>query len=67
MIKRSIALAMLVLFGINVMAQGVQEATVNVGALTVPAYTLNTDKDVKLVQEAMKQRLKDAKLKTKSV
>ncbi len=58
---------MLVLFGINVMAQGVQEATVNVGALTVPAYTLNTDKDVKLVQEAMKQRLKDAKLKTKSV
>lgn len=67
MIKKVFALAMVALFGANVMAQSVQEATVNVGALTVPAYILNTDKDVKLVQEAMKQRLKDMKLKTKSV
>ncbi len=65
--KSILAFAMLALFGANVIAQSVQEATVNVGALTVPAYTLNTNKDVKLVQEAMKQRLKDAKLKTKSV
>lgn len=67
MIKKVFALAMVALFGANVMAQGVQEATVNVGALTVPAYTLSVNKDVKMVQEAMKQRLKDAKLKTKSV
>lgn len=67
MIKKVFAFAMVALFAANVMAQGVQEATVNVGALTVPAYTLNSSKDVKLVQEAMKQRLKDAKLKTKSV
>ena len=65
--KRIFAFAMLALFGANVMAQSVQEATVNVGALTVPAYTMTLDKDAKMVQEAMKQRLKDMKLKTKTV
>lgn len=65
--KRIFAFALLALFGANVMAQSVQEATVNVGALTVPAYTMTLDKDAKMVQEAMKQRLKDMKLKTKTV
>ena len=51
------------LLGINAMAQTVQEATVQVGTLTVPAYTLSVEKDVKLVQNALNQRFKDAKLK----
>ena len=66
MLKKTIVAALVVLFGINAMAQTVQEATVQVGTLTVPAYTLSVEKDVKLVQNALNQRFKDAKLKTKS-
>jgi len=66
MLKKTIVAALVMLFGINAMAQTVQEATVQVGTLTVPAYTLSVEKDVKLVQNALNQRFKDAKLKTKS-
>lgn len=65
MIKKVIALSLAVFMGTSLMAQSVQETTTMVGEKTVTAYTMSLQKDVKLVQEAMNQRLKDAKLKTK--
>lgn len=64
MVKKSIVLAILAMFAVNAMAQIAQEATVKVGMLTVPAYTLSIEKDVKMVQNGLNQYLKDAKLKT---
>lgn len=65
MIKKVIALALAAFIGTSLMAQTVQETTTMVGEKTVTAYTVSLQKDVKMVQEAMNQRLKDAKLKTK--
>ncbi len=65
MIKKVIALALAAFIGTSLMAQSVQETTAMVGEKTVTAYTVSLQKDVKMVQEAMNQRLKDAKLKTK--
>ena len=44
-------------------AQSVTESTLQVGGLTVPAATVTLQKDAKMVQDAMIQYLKDAKLK----
>ena len=65
MVKKIIALALVAFIGTSLMAQNVQEITTKVGEKTVTAYTLTLQKDVDLVQDAMNQRLKDAKLKTK--
>lgn len=65
MIKKVIVLALAAFVGTSLMAQTVQETTAQVGEKTVTAYTVSLQKDVKMVQEAMNQRLKDAKLKTK--
>lgn len=65
MIKKVIVLALAVFMGTSLMAQSVQETTAMVGEKTVTAYTVSLQKDVKMVQDAMNQRLKDAKLKTK--
>lgn len=65
MVKKVIALALAAFMGVNLMAQSVLETTAMVGEKTVTAYTISMQKDVKIVQEAMNQRLKDAKLKTK--
>lgn len=65
MIKKVIVLALVAFIGTSLMAQTVQETTTMVGEKTVTAYTVSLQKDVKMVQEAMNQRLKDAKLKTK--
>lgn len=65
MIKKVIVLALAAFIGTSLMAQTVQETTTMVGEKTVTAYTVSLQKDVKMVQEAMNQRLKDAKLKTK--
>ena len=67
MVKRITIVALAVLFGLNVSAQAVQETVVQVGTLKVPAYTLTIEKDVKMVQNALNQRFKDEKLKTRSV
>lgn len=66
MVKKTIALALAVLFGANIMAQSIQETTLSVNGLTVPGYTMTVDKDIKMVQNAVEQRFKDAKLKTKN-
>ena len=65
MIKKLIALAFAAFVGTSLVAQSVQETTVMVGEKTVNAYTVSLQKDVDLVQDAMNQRLKEAKLKTK--
>lgn len=56
--------AMLALF-VGVKAQDVQATSAQVGPVTAPAYTVTINKDDKLVQNAMNQRLKEADLKTK--
>ncbi len=67
MVKKVFVAAFAVLMGMNLMAQSVQETTAMVGSLTVPAYTMTLEKEAKTVQEAVAQRFKDAKLKTKNV
>lgn len=67
MFKKSIIVALVVLFGLNVAAQNAQESVAQVGALKVPAYTMSFEQDAKLVQNAVNQRLKDSKLKTRNV
>ena len=47
-----------------VTAQNVEETTVQLGELTVPAFTVSVPQNEKMVQDAMKQRLKEANLKT---
>ncbi len=56
------AAAVLMSLGLN--AQNIQETVIAIDNLTVPAVTLSTDKDIKMVQDAMNQYLKEAKLKT---
>ena len=62
--KKIITLAAAAFMTLGLAAQNVQETVIAIGNLTVPAVTLSVDKDVKLVQNAMSQYLKDAKLKT---
>lgn len=63
--KRFFVLAITALMALSLNAQEVKETTVAIGNLNVPAYTLTIQKDKKLVQKALEQRLKEAKLKTK--
>ena len=63
--KRFFVLAVTALMALSLNAQEVKETTVTIGNLNVPAYTLTLQKDKKLVQKALEQRLKEAKLKTK--
>lgn len=67
MTKKVVSFVMFLAMSLSIMAQAVQETVVNIGALTIPAVTITLDKDVKVVQDAMKYRLKDAQLRTKSV
>ena len=68
MIKKMIAAAVAVVMSVGLMAQTVQETVVTVGELTVPAFTMSFEKtDAKTVQEAVKMRFSDSKLKTKTV
>ena len=57
-------MAALMLGAIGMQAQNVLESVATVGNLTVPAVTVSLDKEVKNVQGAMTQYLKDNKLKT---
>ena len=65
MMKKLMILAAAAGLALGVSAQSVQPTTAVVDELSIPAYTISLQKDVKLVQQAMEQRLKDDKLKTK--
>ena len=68
MIKKMFVVAVAVAMSLGLAAQSVQETVVTVGELTVPAFAMSFEKtDVKTVQEAVKLRFSDAKLKTKTV
>ena len=64
MIKRILLAAIAVLSLAPIMAQSINETNVQIGDFTVPAYTVSVNKDADLVEKALKERLKDAKLKT---
>ena len=61
--KKVFTLAVAALMTLGLAAQSVTESTLQVGGLTVPAATVTLQKDPKMVQDAMIQYLKDAKLK----
>lgn len=63
--KRLFAFAIAVMMVVGLYAQDINETTVRIGNLNAPAYVLTLQKDKKVVQKALDQRLKDAKLKTK--
>ena len=63
--KRLIIFVLTAVMAVNLMAQEVQETTANIGNLTVPAYSMTLQKDKKVVQDALEQRLKEAKIKLK--
>ena len=61
--KKIITLAAAALMSLALAAQTVTESTLQVGGLTVPAASATLQKNPKMVQDAMIQYLKDAKLK----
>ena len=61
--KKIFTFAVAALMTLGLAAQSVTESTLQVGGLTVPAATVTLQKDPKMVQDAMIQYLKDAKLK----
>ena len=63
--KRLFAFAIAAMMVVGLYAQNIDETTVRIGNLNAPAYVLTLQKDKKVVQKALDQRLKDAKLKTK--
>ncbi len=66
MTKRILSLAAAIMLMVGAKAQSVQETTIKVGDFTAPAYTVTINRDGDMTQDAMKQYLKDAKLKTKN-
>jgi len=63
MIKKVFTFAIAALMTLGLAAQAVTESTTQIGGLTVPAATVTIQKDPDMVQNAMIQYLKDAKLK----
>lgn len=61
--KKVFTFAVAALMALGLAAQSVVETTAQVGGLTVPAASTSIQKDPKMVQDAMNQYLKDAKLK----
>lgn len=66
MTKRILSLAAAIMLMVGAKAQSIQETTIKIGDFTAPAYTVTLDQDGDLVKDAMKARLKEAKLKTKN-
>ncbi|MBR1850440.1 MAG: hypothetical protein IJ789_03605 [Bacteroidales bacterium] len=66
MFKKVFLLSLSVVMAFGLKAQTIMESTAKIGELTVPAFVMSVDKDVKLTQDAMRQRLKDTKLKVKN-
>ncbi len=64
MIKHILASIAALMVLIPAMAQSINETNVQISDFTVPAYTVSVNKDADLVEDALKERLKDAKLKT---
>lgn len=65
MIKKLLLFSATLMLFAGVRGQNAQLTSVQVGPVTAPAFTITLNKDVKLVQNAMNQRLKEADLKTK--
>ncbi|MBR4739276.1 MAG: hypothetical protein IK058_04660 [Bacteroidales bacterium] len=61
--KKVFTFAVAALMTLGLAAQTVTESTLQVGGLTVPSATVTLQKNPKMVQDAMVQYLKDAKLK----
>ncbi len=61
--KKAFTFAVAAFMALGLAAQSVTETTMQVGGLTVPAATVSIQKNAKMVQDAMIQYLKDAKLK----
>ena len=64
MMKKLFLVAALLMTTVALKAQSIIETVATVGDLTVPAVTVSLDKEVKTVQGAMTQYLKELKLKT---
>lgn len=67
MTKKLLSLATAVMLFGSLMAQNVQVTQVQIGETTANGYTISLDKELKLTEQAMEKRLKEAKLKTKTV
>lgn len=66
--KKTSSLALALLLAISLHAQApIQETSVKIGPITTPAFSVTLDRDPAIAQDALKKRLKDAKLKTKNV
>ncbi len=67
MIKKIMIAAMAMMLSVGAFAQNVNETIATVGTMSVPAVTISLDNDVKLVQNAMTTRMKDAGLKLQKI
>ena len=62
--KKIILFSLGILLCANLMAQNVQETTVQYGDFTVPAFTVTLTQDEEVVLAAINQRLKESQVKT---
>ena len=65
MMKKLLLLPAMLMAFTMVMAQNIEQKSVQVGTVTAPGYSVTIQKKTDLVQDAMNKRLKDAGLKTK--
>ena len=65
MMKKMLLISVVMVLFFGAKAQTVEATSVQVGPITMPAYTVKIEKEERLVQNAMNQRLKEADLKTK--
>lgn len=65
--KKIVLFATALMLSATMMAQNVESTTLQVGTVTAQGYTLRLSQDEKTVRNALEQRLKDARLKTKKV
>lgn len=65
MIKKLLLISAAMVLMCGAKSQNAQMTSAQVGPVNAPAFTIKIDKDDRLVQNAMNQRLKEADLKTK--
>ena len=64
--KKAMIIAMALMLSAGAFAQSVIETVATVGMMTLPAQQISLDKDAKVVQDAMRARLREANLKVKN-
>ena len=63
--KKMLSLVATMMFVAGAVAQNVNGTSVQIGTITAPGYSVNMQRDVRTVEEALTKRLKEADVKVK--